>query len=53
MNKAKVIVVAAAAMFAALSAFAFEFEPGAVVVQPGQASKSQWLWDSKSEATNG
>ena len=53
MNKAKVIVVAAAAMFAVLPAFAFEFEPGAVVVQPGQASKSQWLWDSKSEATNG
>ena len=53
MSKAKAIAVAAVTMFAALSAFAFEFEPGAVVVPPGQASKSQWLWDSKSEATNG
>ena len=38
---------------AALPCAAFEFEPEAVVIPLGQASKSQWVWDSKSAATNG
>ena len=47
------IAFLALSVAAALPCAAFEFEPAAVVIPPGQASKSQWVWDSKSEATNG
>ncbi len=53
MNKVRMFFAVAVTVVVVLPCKSFEFEPGAVVVPPGQASKSQWLWDSKSEATNG
>lgn len=53
MNKTKVILGAAVAAFATLPCSSFEFEPAAVVIPLGEASRSQWLWDSKSNPTNG
>ena len=47
------ILIAALAAIAPFAVCAFEFEPDAIVVPPGQASKSQWLWDPMSDATNG
>lgn len=52
MNTSKIFFALVAGAIA-LHAAAFEFEPEAVVVPLGQASKSQWLWDSMSDATNG
>ena len=47
------IAFLALSVAAALPCAAFEFEPEAVVIPLGQASKSKWVWDSKSAATNG
>ena len=53
MDQVRMFLAAAITVVAVLPCKAFEFEPDAIVIPSGQASKSQWLWDSKSNPTNG